>query len=739
MRTVNLELVKIALERVEGFAFEKFSNAAFAELLGPDFIPLGGHKDWGADAVLSTAGTCKRPNVFFQFSVEENNREKIRNTVARLREVKREVKALYYATSRIVPRLDVVENELGDELGVVVRIRDGAYFASQVNSSPALLAAYDTYLSPAICFLKDLSVSSILADDSANANSAVYVFLRNELEAKELGGAAEGLTDGLIIWALRETGATEGKFMTEQEIIDQIEKDVPGSKPTIRPIISKRLLALSSIPQPEQRPIRHHSKENKFCIAFDLRSKMQDENLQAESLRRKIFVDYRDRILDHDSKTGENDIAIVSRIALRAIQRCLENEGIEFAVFLSGKTEEAIPITKSIDECLVEDGFSKANTDRYRELVEVVLQSAFVTPTADERTFYSRIASVYTILFCLRTEPRLIQYFERMAGHFRFYVGADVLIETLTERFAVAERKVFTNTISLVQSAGGELILTEPVLEEVQHHLYAADQEFKHHYMDCEEAITVENMEIINRPIIRAYFLGKYSNEKHRPRNWHQFINNYCNPRAVNTDAGKEEVRKYLMAELHLLYESRSEVESACRGRDVDGLYRALLPHKKKKELAYNDALMPHLVYARRQQAKENDDLSGFGLKTWWLTNEYAITGLTSELAKKEGASYLMRPDFLLNFLTFLPRKPEAKAIYETLFPTLLGVHLARDHSPAHVERLHKYLEEVKAVEPARRKMLVAQQSDLLKASLRSGSWSESYRARHKSSAASPK
>ena len=38
------------------------------------------------------------------------------------------------------------------------------------------------------------------------------------------------------------------------------------------------------------------------------------------------------------------------------------------------------------------------------------------------------------------------------------------------------------------------MVLTELVLEEVQHHIFAADQEFKNHYFDCEEAITPENL-----------------------------------------------------------------------------------------------------------------------------------------------------------------------------------------------------------------------------------------------------
>ncbi|HAF16299.1 MAG TPA: hypothetical protein DCK99_21895, partial [Blastocatellia bacterium] len=112
-----------------------------------------------------------------------------------------------------------------------------------------------------------------------------------------------------------------------------------------------------------------------------------------------------------------------------------------------------------------------------------------------------------------------------------------------------------------------------------------------------------------------------------------------------------------------------------------------------------------------------------YGLRTWWLTNETAITRFTKDLVAAEKSPYLIRPDYLLNFLTLLPKKEQARAIFNSLFPSLLGVHLARDHSPAQVERLHEYLHEIKAVEPERRHVLVAKESDRLKADFRSASW----------------
>ena len=723
VKTVNLELVRTALDKVDGPPFEKFANAAFTELVGPEYIPLGGVRDWGADAVLSTVVVSKRPNVFYQFSVTQDHRTKIRETVKRLREVGRDLNTLYYATSRIIPRIDALEIELGDELGVNVRCRDGAYLADQVNTSPALLEAFHSYLAPAIAYLSDLQTTALIPADAGPKDAAVYVFLRNELESRESGGPTEGLADSLIIWALRETGATDGIFLTEEQIIDQIDKDVPGIVAVISTLIPKRLKALSQIPQSQQRPIRRHGKENKYCIAFDLKHKMRQENLQAETLRRQVIAVHRVRLLAYEKNASESFLETASRVALNVIQRSLEKEGIEFAAFLRGEGDEPGSTSLCIEECLIEEVAHHSEFAQLRDAVATILYDAYTNPTREERLLYSRIAGVYTILFCLRAEPRLIQYFQRLAGHFRLYVGADVLVQALAERFLPDQQKLFNNTLRLIKAAGGELILTEPVLEEVQRHINASNHEFRNHYSDAEDAITPDTIDIVDRPLIRAYFRGKFSGEKDRPKNWPQFVQNYCDPRAIESDAAKDDLKKSLLAMFKMSFESRKDVERACDGRDVEALAKRLEPYKKEKVLARNDSLMAHLVYVRRNADREGEDVSGYGLRTWWLTNETAITRFTKDLVAAEKSPYLIRPDYLLNFLTLLPKKEQARAIFNSLFPSLLGVHLARDHSPAQVERLHEYLHEIKAVEPERRHVLVAKESDRLKADFRSASW----------------
>ncbi|HAF16300.1 MAG TPA: hypothetical protein DCK99_21900, partial [Blastocatellia bacterium] len=191
-----------------------------------------------------------------------------------------------------------------------------------------------------------------------------------------------------------------------------------------------------------------------------------------------------------------------------------------------------------------------------------------------------------------------------------------LLVQALAERFLPDQQKLFNNTLRLIKAAGGELILTEPVLEEVQRHINASNHEFRNHYSDAEDAITPDTIDIVDRPLIRAYFRGKFSGEKDRPKNWPQFVQNYCDPRAIESDAAKDDLKKSLLAMFKMSFESRKDVERACDGRDVEALAKRLEPYKKEKVLARNDSLMAHLVYVRRNADREGEDVSGYGLRT---------------------------------------------------------------------------------------------------------------------------
>ena len=180
---IQADVVRIALDRVEGFPFERFANAFYSSMVGVSFVPLGGLKDGGADARDGTIfEDGKRAETYYQASVEVDTEGKIRRTVARLKEFGRTPRALVYLTSRSVKYSDRVERALTDELDVTISIRDGDYIALHINDDSGTQAAFYEHLKHYTDFLSQAGASRLISASKHVRAPAVYVFLSQEVE-----------------------------------------------------------------------------------------------------------------------------------------------------------------------------------------------------------------------------------------------------------------------------------------------------------------------------------------------------------------------------------------------------------------------------------------------------------------------------------------------------------------------------------------------------------------------------
>ena len=84
-------------------------------------------------------------------------------------------------------------------------------------------------------------------------------------------------------------------------------------------------------------------------------------------------------------------------------------------------------------------------------------------------------------------------------------------------------------------------------------------------------------------------------------------------------------------------------------------------------------------------------------------------------MEKERGAQYIMRPEFILNFIALSPKTAEVRKSYNTVFPTLLGVKLANRMRD---EVFHKVMEktrEFRGYDEARINVMMSDMSNQLK------------------------
>ncbi|MEG3146532.1 hypothetical protein U1839_17910 [Sphingomonas sp. RT2P30] len=299
---IDQRLVAAALEAVDTANFERFAQTFYGAIQDREFIPLGGVHDGGAEGFDRGLGdpeifVDEAATSFIQVSKQATTRQKIRQTIHRLREYGRAPKVLTYITSRTVPDIDKDEELLSCELGCKIAIRDGKYIEIYINSNMATQGAFFSYLQPSISEKYTPGNSEIGRNVSAHSDRTLAVFLRQEVENRSSRSPmVESISDSLIIWALRETDPDKGILLGRKQIMERIEAALPAAKDFIRSVFDRRLNVLASKDAPGGRQVRVYRKTGQYCLPFETRTTVAIENADDDLIKMRVSCVFEDRL-----------------------------------------------------------------------------------------------------------------------------------------------------------------------------------------------------------------------------------------------------------------------------------------------------------------------------------------------------------------------------------------------------------------------------------------------------------
>jgi hypothetical protein len=544
----------------------------------------------------------------------------------------------------------------------------------------------------------------------------VYVFLRQEVERRQ--GEVPLLSaviDALILWGLEGTDPDQGILLGREQIRQRIEEAVPSAHQLLTAErLDGRLEQMARKDYQDGRAIRWHQKEDKFCLPFETRSFLEEENRQDTALQIAAKDGFAARIAEaFGDRLDIQRMACATEVCLVTIRRSFEREGLLFSHFLSRKepSPRITTMTDTVREILEERGVDSAARPLISEAVIHALRSAFYASTEAERLYLSTLSRTYALLFTLNTEPRLIEYFQEMTGNFTLYVGSDIIVQALSERYLALEDQMTRNMLRMAVEAGATLVLAEPVLDEVLNHLRTSDTDFQTRFKRSQDYLTTEITRNSARILIRAYFYAKLQPDRHVgfPTSWEKYINQFCGYGLLHKREGRTSVRDYLQAQFRLTFESRDEMRKSINREECRLLTEAFMTVKRSAVLAGNDALMTLAVYSRRKERGEGSQASEFGYKIWWLTGESAIVSLASKTVQKhDGQRFMMRPEFLLNFIGLAPSTAQVRETFRKVFPSLLGIRLAHRMNDEPFANLLRKVDEAMELEEGRRQAAIA-------------------------------
>ena len=723
MKTVNHKLVGIALDKVTGTTFEDFFQAFYSALVGSEFVPLGGFHDGGADAFQGMGlfqHKTQRPDTFYQATIQEDHRAKIRHTVNRLKQVDREPKNLQYVTSRVIGMIDKEEEDLSNKLDIAIKIRDRKWIVNNINQKQQTIAAYHTYLEPLLSFLTGLGSATTIETSPNVPARTLCVFLGQEIRLRRGNtDLLEAVTDSLILWALDETDPDAGKLMTRADIRIKIETVLPSAKQFIREAFDHRIETMAKKENSTGREVRWYKQTDEFCLPFETRKVVTEENIEDQSLKVQILELYKyraERILNTDEGLLPHEIV---DLAHRVLELTFEQQGLEFSEFLTGEQEKNrdFTVADQVDSAIEEFGLSGTNAVKAKEVVLTMLRQGFYNSTKEERLYYDKLSRTYTLMFTLRNEPRIVEYFKDMSSNFVLLVGSDIIVRALSEKYLSPEDQMTVNMLRILREAGSTLMLTHMAIEEVHAHIKGTDNQFRNFFQELEPYIDKNIVRHEDKILIRAYFNAKFDTSLSvRPANWESFIEQICSYQDLHKNTvACDQVKDYLMEKFGFEYLDKIDVDELVDDDEVQELSDQISEVKSKPVLARNDARHILAVYGKRRKLRESHRPNPYGYRTWWLTHESKVLRCTRELVKSHGSKYIIRPDFILNFVALSPTTEAVRKSYGAVFPTLLGIKLSnRMREQVFLDVMGK-VKEMRKVDEARAKAMMSQMSNDLK------------------------
>jgi hypothetical protein len=722
---VHSDHVRIALERAEGTPFEIFANAFYSSIVGTRFVPLGGYKDGAADARDGQIfGDATDPGTFYQASIEQDLEAKIRRTISRLKQFGRTPKVLVYLTPHIVRYSDRVERNLTRELDVTIAIRDGGYIALHVNDGTGTKAAYHDHLRHYTDHLRKIGTSNLIGPSAHVKTPAVYVFPANEVQRRSGDNTlVNSVVDALALWALEGTDPDKGVLRTADEVFRRIVNELPSVQELVGQRVEARLEAMSKRNYPGGRAVNWHRTEGGFCLPYAVRQRIEEENTEDEALRLRVLEQLEDRIRASTPQPGLGDVRMrqAAETAMRTLQLAFERQGLEFSVYIAGNEGEFPTITDALRQALLEQQYHGKTGQLIGDAAFTILRGVLYNSTEDERRYLQTLSRTYALLFTLNTEPRLLQFFQDMLSDFRLYVGADQIVRALSEHLIPEPDRMTRNTLLIGARAGAKLILTEPVLSEVVNHLRTADHEHSNHIRGIEHRLSYDIARAAPQIMLRAYLYAKLNCDlgRRRPADWPSFVQQFCTYTSLHKPDAFEDLRQYLQSLFGFQYQSTNDLERLVDLEELQLLAEKLVSIKKgKTELARNDALLALAVYGKRRQRGETSRVTEFGWGTWWLTGETRILRLTWDIVEKNSARYIMRPEFLLNFLGMAPSAEKARKAFSSVFPSMLGIQLARRMPIDAFNKIIDKAAEAEGLDDARRTVEIAKLTNKLKSDL---------------------
>ena len=670
----------------DGFLFERFAQEFLSARLGYNFLSSGGIKDRGIDGLEYISELESNTKRVFQISIDKSPDIKIRNTIDKFKKNHIDYDKATYVTNITVKNKDLIIDHYLDTQNISLQIFDSQWIADNANSSTATQNVVNSFIKNHLRKYQKPGEGFIVSDYVQDPK--LYIFLMQQIgRSSEVKNLNDKLIDSLILYSLRETDPDTNIFKSKFEIVESVKSLLNYELDKIDDRVSIRLLHISRKPN---RKINHHVSIDRFCIPYGTRLDIVVSNARDKSLYDHFHSEAM-LIIEKNLKSEGVSVSDVSNILSSVLEKIYYRQGMEFADFLlnSGVNDKfECNLSDTVDEVLSVSKVIDKNKQKVSTALILSIKDLVYHGSVKSKEYLKSLSRTYLMLFLLKCDPKIVDYFQSMAGKLTIFVCTSILVPAFSEIYLEKQNQRYWGLLKGAKLRGVNLVVNDTIIDELDFHIRRSKHIFDDEYSNNLDIYSDGAEDLIDQILVRSYI---YANKEGKVSSYDNYIENFITIRGKNT---KQELIDFLYQEFGIDYVTNSEMGVTIDKDDLVSLTDALTKFKKSEEKARTDAMLILSIYSiRKKNCEEKSSLNGYN--TWWLSSDTMTHRTVSKLFKnKYPVSCYMRPDFLYNYISFTPNKEQVSNVYKNTFPNLLGVQISNHISPEIASSIRALLKE---------------------------------------------
>ena len=643
--------------------FEKFA----AEFLAVEFPSLrttaSASGDKGRDGQLYVPNEDIK--TVCQYSVAQDWRGKVKDTLATLAQTMPKTTRLIYCTNRAIgPAADDLIEETR-RAGIALDVRDASWFVSRELTAPQRAAAAEELshriVDPLLAARGIGDRAGIVLSDTESRVALLHLTL-DGYDQSSNKGLTKSCFESLVLAALHDTSAES--ILPKEVIRSEVAKLVPaGDRTQVEAQIDGALARLSA----RGGRIKQVGRTDNYHLSYEEQQRIGDASTRFLNLSELVENEIESALgrlgLELEGATQSEAV----RLLRTALETVLLHKGEAFATaVLSGELEQmdASEVCSLLAD--LPNPVKSLTTDVVAEIVLYLLED----PPPAIRNHLRGLADGYTLFAFLRQTPDVQKVVIDVFSNGEIWLDTTVVLPLLAESLLTdsADRH-YTALLTAAADAGFRLFVTDGVVEEVERHI--------------NKSLSFARTSTNNWTASVPFLYAGYALAGRARAGFFDWLEEF---RGAQTP--EEDIREYLRDEFRI--ESRNLRELADQASPelraaVQAIWAAghdqrrnaqdsdLTPASTLRLVAHDVENTVGVMQLRRQSPP-----SPMGYRHWFLTLDRVAFDLARLLKERltapEHGSPALSPDFLTELLRLGPLRSDLQRDVHVALPILTSI-----------------------------------------------------------------